>query len=121
LFGVVVHVVPFQIVKRIAEIPANEGMRATVKLLGCFFLFVLTYAAIGVAVGLQFGAGFGAAIAVLAPLGGYVALRLFERMRRIGGILAGRRAWRNRRTLLDSVIEHRSDVVSEAQVVLTSP
>ena len=120
MFGVVVHVIPFQIVKRLARIPANEGMRATVKLLGCFFLFVLTYAVIGVTVGLLFGAWSGAVIAVLAPLGGFIALRLFERIRRVGGILAGRRTWRYRHELLDSVIEHRSEVVSTARSVLAS-
>jgi hypothetical protein len=41
LVGAVVHAIPYQIVKRLATIPSNEGMKATVKLLGCFGTFSL--------------------------------------------------------------------------------
>ncbi len=34
--GVAVHVVPFEIMKQIAKRPSNEGIKATVKVLGCF-------------------------------------------------------------------------------------
>ena len=34
-----VHVVPFQIMKQVGKRPTNEGIKATVKLLGCFVLF----------------------------------------------------------------------------------
>jgi hypothetical protein len=47
LLGIAVHLVPFQIVKQLAKRPRNEGMKATVKLLGCFAGFVIVYAALG--------------------------------------------------------------------------
>jgi hypothetical protein len=49
LVGAVVHAIRYQIVKRLAKIPSNEGMKATVKLLGCFAAFSLLYAGLGVA------------------------------------------------------------------------
>ena len=54
--GAVVHLVPYQLVKYISRRPDNLGMRATVKLVGCFILFAMTYAALGTVVGLEFGA-----------------------------------------------------------------
>ena len=54
--GALVHLVPFQIMKQVGKRPKNEGIRATVKVLGCFVLFALTYAVLGVLVGLAFGA-----------------------------------------------------------------
>ncbi|MFZ0250205.1 MAG: lysophospholipid acyltransferase family protein, partial [Acidimicrobiales bacterium] len=83
--GVLVHAVPFQIVKQVAKRPANEGIKATVKLLGCFVLFVVTYVLIGVLVGRAIGPWAGLAAAVAAPLCGSVAVRLLERVQRIGG------------------------------------
>ena len=44
--GLAVHLVPFQIMKQVAKRPTNEGIKATVKLLGCLVLFTLTYAAV---------------------------------------------------------------------------
>ena len=49
--GALVHVIPFQIMKQVGKRPANEGIKATVKLLGCFVLFAATYALLGVLVG----------------------------------------------------------------------
>ena len=54
--GALVHVVPFQIMKQVGKRPANEGIKATVKLLGCFVLFAATYAVVGVLVGRAYGA-----------------------------------------------------------------
>ena len=55
LAGAVVHVVPYQVMKRVGRIPTNEGMKATVKLLGCFFSFTLLYIALGVLAGIAAG------------------------------------------------------------------
>jgi hypothetical protein len=57
LVGAVVHAIPYQIVKRLAKIPSNEGMKATVKLLGCFGAFSVLYAGLGVATAELSGAG----------------------------------------------------------------
>jgi hypothetical protein len=116
--GVIVHVVPFQIVKRLSNRPANEGIRATIKLLGCTVLFSVVYVALGVVVGRVFGPWVGLAAAVLAPLCGYTALRLAERVKRIGGVLEGYRAVTGRRGgALDPVLADRRRVVDAAHVV----
>ena len=94
LIGIIVHVIPFPIVKQLAKRPRNEGIKATVKLLGCFTLFLLTYTVIGVLVGTHWGAWLGLVAAVVAPLCGYLAVRLFERVKHVGGLLEGYRTMR---------------------------
>ena len=49
--GAVVHVVPYQIMKKLGALPRNESIKATVKLLGCAVLFAVVYVAIGVVMG----------------------------------------------------------------------
>ena len=74
--GIVIHVVPFQIMKQVGKKPTNEGIKATVKLLGCFVLFVAVYVVVGVVVGREYGPWAGRAAAVAAPLCGYAVVRL---------------------------------------------
>lgn len=116
--GYLVHVVPYQIMKRVGRVPSNEGMKATVKLFGCFFLFTLEYAALGAVVGTQFGAPAGAAVSVAAPASGYVTVLFSERVKRIGGLVAGARAVRARRGVLESVLANRVAVVDLTRGVL---
>jgi 1-acyl-sn-glycerol-3-phosphate acyltransferase len=116
--GVVVHVVPFQIMKRLARRPTNESIKATVKLLGCFASFTLVYAALGYVIGRTFGAGAGVLAALGAPLCGYVAVRLAERVKRIGGVLEGYRTVKGRGAVVESVLAHRAMVVDAARAVL---
>ena len=52
--GAVIHFVPYQIMKQVGKRP-SEGMRATVKLLGCTALFTAVYGAIGIHVGRRRG------------------------------------------------------------------
>ena len=59
--GALVHVVPFQIMKQVGKRPTNEGIKATVKLLGCFVLFAATYVVLGVLVGASTARGPGSA------------------------------------------------------------
>jgi 1-acyl-sn-glycerol-3-phosphate acyltransferase len=117
--GVIVHIVPFELIKQIAKKPANEGMKATAKLLGCFASFVIVYAALGVIVGGRYGPWAGVIIAIGSPLCGYVAVRLSERVRRIGGLLEGYRIVKSRRAALRTVSDHRSVVVDTAFVLLS--
>jgi hypothetical protein len=119
--GVLVHVIPFQIMKRLAERPSNEGIKATVKLLGCFALFTLTYAVVGILVGRSFGPWAGFVAAVAAPLCGYVAVRLLERVKRIGGLVEGYRIVKRHRDVLDSVLARRAAVVVDARTALSKP
>jgi hypothetical protein len=120
--GVIVHAVPFQIVKQLSNRPANEGIRATVKLLGCTALFSAVYVALGVVVGLFFGPWVGVTAAVLAPLCGYTALRLAERAKRVGGVIEGYRTVARRRGgALDNVLADRRRVVDAAHAVAAVP
>jgi glycerol-3-phosphate O-acyltransferase / dihydroxyacetone phosphate acyltransferase len=118
--GAVVHVVPYQIVKRLGVLPTNEGMKATVKLLGCFASFSLLYIALGIVLGLEFGAPAGIGAFVAAPACGYVAVLFSERVKRLGGALAGARAVRTRRALIDTVLANRRAVVDLAEGVVDS-
>ena len=118
LVGLVVHAVPYQIMKRVGSIPTNEGMKATVKLLGCFASFTLLYVALGVVFGTQFGLPAGIAAFVAAPACGYVTVLFSERVKRVGGALAGARAVRTRRAVIDTVLANRRAVVDLARGVL---
>ena len=117
--GVVVHVVPFQIMKQVAKRPTNEGIKATVKLLGCFVLFALTYAVVGVIVGRAFGA-VGRARWRPSPRRSAATSRCgcSSGCKRIGGLVEGYRIVRAHRDMLDSVLAHRAAVVRDARAVL---
>ena len=116
--GALVHVVPFQIMKQVGKRPANEGIKATVKLLGCFVLFAATYAVVGVLVGRAYGAWAGLGAALAAPLCGFVTVRLLERVRRIGGVIEGYRIVKARPNILGPVLAHRAAVVRDARAIL---
>ena len=116
--GALVHVVPFQIMKQVGKRPTNEGIRATVKLLGCFVLFAATYGVVGALVGRAYGAWAGLGAALAAPLCGFVTVRLLERVRRIGGVVEGYRIVKVRRNILGPVQAHRAAVVRDARAIL---
>jgi hypothetical protein len=119
LVGVAVHLVPFQLMKWVAKRPPNEGMKATVKLLGCFVLFTVVYAVIGVLVGQAFGAWLGLAAALAGPACGYATVRMGERLGRIGRLLEGHRIVSQRRRVLATVTTHREEVVRLSAAVLS--
>ena len=116
--GAVIHVVPYQIMKTVGTVPTNESIRATVKLLGCFVLFTVVYVALGVVAGETWGPWEGLIAAAGAPACGYATVRLVERVKRIGGVLAGARVVRHRRAVLATVLAHRAAVVDAAGAVL---
>jgi 1-acyl-sn-glycerol-3-phosphate acyltransferase len=116
--GVLVHVVSFQVVKAAAKRPTNEGIRATVKLLGCFVLFAVTYTVVGVIVGRAFGPWAGLLAAAGAPICGLLAVRALGRVQRIGGFVEGLRVVRAQRDMLESVLAQRAAVVRDARVLL---
>jgi hypothetical protein len=118
--GALVHLVPYQLVKHLSRRPDNLGMRATVKLVGCFVLFALTYAALGVVIGLQFGAPWGLVVALGAPASGYATVRLAERLHRMGGAVEGFRAARDRGPVFAYLVADRSAVVDAARAALGS-
>jgi glycerol-3-phosphate O-acyltransferase/dihydroxyacetone phosphate acyltransferase len=119
--GVVIHVIPYEIIKRLARLPVNDGIRSTVKLLGSFASYAIVYAVIGVVVGTWLGPLAGAAAAVAAPACGYVTVRMSERLKRVGGVARGARAARSGGRILQSVLSDREAVVDAAQRVLAGP
>jgi glycerol-3-phosphate O-acyltransferase/dihydroxyacetone phosphate acyltransferase len=116
--GAAIHAVPYLAIKQIATRPTNDGMKATVKVLGCFASFLLVYLGLGVLVGRRRGAGAGVAVAVAAPVTGYVAMRFGERVHRIGGAVATARRLRDRSAQLPALIEQRRRIVEQAGVLL---
>jgi len=116
--GLAVHAVPFGVVRVAGSLPDNVGMRATVKLLGSFFLYAATYAGVGVVVGSVFGAGFGVAAALAAPICGSVAVRLVERLHRIGGARSGYRLARHGGPMADLLRSRRAAVIDAAGAVM---
>lgn len=115
--GAVIHLVPYQAMKRVAKLPTNEGVKATVKLLGCFASFTLLYAGLGVLFGELFGVLPGVLAAVAGPVGEYFTVRFSERLKRLGGALAGYRA-ATRRAVLSTVRDHRAEVVATGRGLL---
>ncbi len=113
--GAVIHVVPCQLVDVAASVPANRSVRATVKVLGSFFLYLATYAGLGLLVGHTRGPALGMLAAAAAPACGYLALRLAERIHRIGGARQGFRLARDHARLLDAVLADRAAVVESAR------
>jgi glycerol-3-phosphate O-acyltransferase / dihydroxyacetone phosphate acyltransferase len=116
--GAVVHAVPYGLVKLAGKVPRNIGVRATVKVLGSFFLYALTYAAVGVAVAGKWGADWGLVAALAAPMCGYVTLRMVERIHRMGGAIAGYRAVRAGGTVAELLRFQRASVITAAETVL---
>ena len=118
LVGVAVHAVPYGVVKLASGVPANVGMRATVKVLGSFFLYVVTYIIVGVTVGAAWGVGWGLLASVAAPLSGALALGMIERIHRLGGAIAGYRAMRADGPITEIIRARRAAVVDTARQVL---
>ena len=116
--GVAVHIVPFQIVKRLARQPANEGIKATVKLLTCFVSFLLVYATCGIVVGNRLGWLVGTAVAVGAPACGYATVMCHERIRRTAEIMEGYRKVRRQRSTIESIRGHRAAVMHAAHALI---
>lgn len=116
--GLAVHAVPFGVVRVAGSLPDNVGMRATVKLLGSFFLYTATYVGVGIVVGSVFGAGFGVAAALAAPICGSLAVRLVERLHRIGGARAGYRLVRHGGPTADLLRSRRAAVIDAAGAVM---
>ena len=109
--GAVIHFVPYQIMKQVGKRP-SEGMRATVKLLGCTALFTAVYSAIGIRAGRRRGLLAGLAGFLIGPLSGYVTVRWSERMDRLGGLAQARAVMAERGDVLGDLAARRADVVA---------
>lgn len=80
--------------------------------------FTLLYVALAVVFGTQCGLVPGILAFAAAPACGYLAVLFSERVKRIGGAVAGARAVRGRRAVIDTVLAHRRAVVELAQGVV---
>ncbi|HEX6787047.1 MAG TPA: hypothetical protein VF076_07600, partial [Acidimicrobiales bacterium] len=114
--GAVIHFVPYQLMKQIGKRPP-EGMRATVKLLGCTALFTAVYSAIGIRLGRRHGTLAGVAGFLLGPLSGYVTVRWAERMDRLGGLARARAVMAERGHLAGDLEARRADIVARTEAV----
>jgi len=118
LVGVVVHAIPYQVIKRVSQLPRNESIKATVKLLGCFGLFTVAYAGTGAVVGWRRGPWAGLAAFAAAPLTGYAALRSGERLRAAGGAAAVARAMREHPGRFADLVGQRAALVDVTAAAL---
>ena len=120
VLGFAVHLVPFRIVKRVATRPTNEGMKATVKLLGCTTLFAVTYAAVGYLISLRPARGWGSRRRWFSPVRvcRRAAGRKGETDRRPP---CGFRILRDRQAVIATVIAHRVEVVSNGPTGTKGP
>jgi 1-acyl-sn-glycerol-3-phosphate acyltransferase len=121
LVGVVVHALPYQVMKRAGRIPRDESIKSTVKLVGCFFLFTIEYLVIAEVVRRKRGLLAALIAFVAAPLSGYAALRLSERLKSVGGLLEGARIVQSWRVVLPEVLAQRADVVRRAHELVAFP
>jgi hypothetical protein len=111
LAGFVIHVVPYQLMKRLARRPRNEGVKSTVKILGSFALFTIEYIVLAALAWTQWGGPASLAMFVLCPVAGYATVRFAERIGAGGGLRRGYRTLRSRQATLASVRANRSRVV----------
>ena len=82
LIGAIVNYPAYRMVGFIATglSRGDEGIVATIKLIAGALLFPLAWILLALAVGFSFGALAGVGALVLAPISGYVALLVFERL-----------------------------------------
>lgn len=80
LAGLVIHALPYAVMKRVGQLPRNESIKSTVKLLGCAGLFAVEWLAVGVVAALRWGPLAGLAAVVLCPFTGWVTVRTTERL-----------------------------------------
>jgi 1-acyl-sn-glycerol-3-phosphate acyltransferase len=114
----VIHFVPYQVMKRVALLPHNEGIKSTVKLLGCTVLFLVEWIALAVLAAILWRPLAAAATLVACPLAGYVTVRFAEGVHDAGGLAHGWRTLRSHRAALDSVRADRAKVVDLATALV---
>jgi 1-acyl-sn-glycerol-3-phosphate acyltransferase len=117
--GLVIHLVLYEIVKRLARLPKNEGVKSTVKVLGCFLLFLVEYVVLAVLAWAHWGLLAGIGVFVACPLLGYATVRYAERLYRIGGLLKAFRILRSRGPIVASVHAHRERVRELAAALIS--
>ncbi|HET8772275.1 MAG TPA: lysophospholipid acyltransferase family protein [Thermoanaerobaculia bacterium] len=117
LVGAVVSYPTYRLIGVLARrFSKGEGaVTATIKFLAALALYPLTYAALGVLVGVRWGWGVGVGTGLALPFVAYVALRVFEDMDDIIGDLRGLVADREqllaqRRAILEEMIAVEKEI-----------
>ncbi|MEY2571476.1 MAG: glycerol-3-phosphate O-acyltransferase / dihydroxyacetone phosphate acyltransferase [Acidimicrobiaceae bacterium] len=111
VFGAIVHGLPYQVVKQLAKTPKNEGVKSTVKILGCALLFLIEWLVLAYLAARAWGWPAGLGGFALCPIAGYTTVRFAERIGAGGGLRRGYRRLRARQGTLDSVLANRDRVV----------
>ena len=119
--GAALHLLPYQVMRRIGARPANEGMRATVKLLGCTVLFSALYSALAVVAGRRRGPLAALAAFAAGPLTGYVTVRWAERVHQLDGIARARAVVAQRADLVPELTERRRALVAATTEIVSRP
>jgi glycerol-3-phosphate O-acyltransferase/dihydroxyacetone phosphate acyltransferase len=115
--GVAVHAGPYAILRLVGRLPRNQGMRSTVKLLGSFGLYNVTYLLLGALTARRRGWRAGFLAAVAAPASGWVALRTLERAEELGGLRRAALVVGRGRRPAELLLAERADVVAAARAL----
>jgi len=93
--GIVVHWPAYRLVGIVARRASgtSQDVVATAKTLGAMLFFPLTWLAVGMIVGSQWGWPIGAAAAALSPILGWMALRFVERIDSVVGAMRALALW----------------------------
>jgi glycerol-3-phosphate O-acyltransferase/dihydroxyacetone phosphate acyltransferase len=125
--GVLIHAAPYRMVDWLAHRYARgeDDMLSTLKILAALLLFPLTWALVAALCG-WWGGPWGAALALaLAPLSGWVALWLGERLRRGLGAALATRALLGRRREVERLraarAALRAEILSLGELVPDAP
>lgn len=102
LLGTTIHFPTYLLTDFIARRISKQDMDmpATVKLLAAMLLYPLTWIGFGVATGLLWGAGWGLALGLVAPVAGAAALTFSERFATVGAAARGLLLFVTRRNTL---------------------
>jgi 1-acyl-sn-glycerol-3-phosphate acyltransferase len=120
--GIAVHAVPYAAIAVLGRMPRNRGMRSTVKLLGSFGLYSLTYLGLGALVTRRRGWAAGLAATLGAPLTGWVALRTLEDADELGALQRAVLVVSRRRLAAQRLVASRDRLVTGlAALAATAP
>jgi hypothetical protein len=84
-------------------------------------LFTAVYVTLAVLAGERFGVLAGVVAFVACPACGYLTVRMIERARRLGGLLAGYRVVRDRGAVVQSVVDRRAAMVAGVHAAVADP
>ena len=119
LVGLAAHAPAYNLIGPLARrlSRGDTDIVATIKVLGAFLFFPLTWIALGTAAGLAWGLPLGLLTGLALPLCGYLALLLLERWERTAAALRALGLSLLRRRTLARLRDERASIVSEMQAL----